>query len=148
MLADVALAPADIPSVVAPGRRVMIGVDLAGVGRLEALLSEQPGVATEVFTARELAYAHRRRRPFDHLAARFAAKEAVFKAFGTGLGAGMRWRDVEVVNGASGRPRLQLHGAAEALAASRGVERMEVSLSHSDGMAIAFVAFTAAEEKS
>ncbi|OLF15038.1 holo-ACP synthase [Actinophytocola xanthii] len=122
----------------------MVGVDLTGVGRVESLLAGQPGIEDEVFTPRELAYARHRRRPAEHLAARFAAKEAVFKAFGTGLGAGMRWRDVEVVNGASGRPRLHLHGAAAALAESRGVERMTISLSHSDGIAIAFVALTAA----
>lgn len=118
--------------------RVLVGVDLVSVQRVTSLLA-QPDVAGEVFTARELRYAAGRRRRGEHLAARFAAKEAVFKALGTGLSGGVGWRDVEVVNAASGRPRLRLSGAAEAIAGCFDVRSMEISLSHLDGVALAFV---------
>ncbi|WP_306364886.1 holo-ACP synthase [Nocardia sp. CC227C] len=124
--------------------RVSVGVDIAAVERVRTLLSDQPALAVEIFTERELAYAHGRRRRAEHLAARFAAKEAVVKAFG----AGMPWRDIEVVNSTSGRPRLRLSGVAATAAAARGVEAMDVSLSHSGGFAIAVVVFTISEEES
>lgn len=125
--------------------RVLVGVDLASVGRVTSLIGTQPGIEQEIFTRRELAYAGTRKRFGEHLAARFAAKEAVFKALGTGTGASMRWRDVEVINGASGRPRLRMTGAADRAAQEQHIERTEISLSHSEGMAIAFVAMTAAD---
>jgi holo-[acyl-carrier protein] synthase len=100
----------------------------------------EPDLAREVFTARELRYAEHRRGRNEHLAARFAAKEAVFKALGTGLAGGACWRDVEVVNGASGRPRLRLAGAARSIAGRAGVRSMEISLSHTAGLAVAFAA--------
>jgi holo-[acyl-carrier protein] synthase len=127
-----------MPADTAP--RVLVGVDLVGVERVASLLAGTPDLAGEVFTARELAYADGRCRQGEHLAARFAAKEAVFKALGTGLAAGVRWRDVEVVNGASGRPRLRLSGAADVIAARAGVRSMEISLSHAAGLALAITA--------
>ncbi len=65
-----------------------------------------------------------------HLAARFAAKEAISKAFGTGIGKEMGWKDLEIVREPSGAPRVQLHGRAEAYAKERGVQAIHVSLSH------------------
>ena len=65
-----------------------------------------------------------------HLAARFAAKEAISKAFGTGIGHEMGWRDLEIVREPSGAPRVQLHGKAEAHAKAKGVQAIHVSLSH------------------
>jgi holo-[acyl-carrier protein] synthase len=120
--------------------RVLVGTDLVSVGRVASLLAAHPDLAREVFTARELRYAANRRRPDEHLAARLAAKEAVLKALGTGLARGVRWRDVEVVNGAGGRPRLRLAGAARSAADRAGVRSTEVSLSHTAGLAIAFAA--------
>jgi holo-[acyl-carrier protein] synthase len=75
------------------------------------------------------------------MAARFAAKEAVLKAFGTGLGQRMRWTDVEIVNELTGRPRVHLHGEVAAWARRRGMTDpdtfLDVSLSHTDGLAVA-----------
>ncbi|MBF6498641.1 holo-ACP synthase [Nocardia cyriacigeorgica] len=119
---------------------IFVGVDIAGVDQVAARMSGRPGLAELVFTERELGYAGGRGRRAEHLAARFAAKEAVFKA----LGGALPWRDVEVVNGASGRPRLRLHGAARAAAERKGIRDMEISLSHTDGVAIAFVVLTTA----
>ncbi len=128
------------------GSRVLIGADLVSVDRVASVLAAQPDLAREVFTARELRYAAARRRGNEHLAARFAAKEAVFKALGTGLSRGMRWRDVEVVNAANGAPRLLLAGRADVIAKRAGVWSAQISLSHAAGFALAFAALQCAAE--
>jgi holo-[acyl-carrier protein] synthase len=112
-------------------------VDAVKVQRMERLIGDHPEGARDIFTERELAYCEGRRRSADHLAARYAAKEAVFKAFGTGVTRRMRMTEVEVVNDAAGRPRIVLDGAAAAFAESRGLADLDVSLSHTDGLAIA-----------
>jgi holo-[acyl-carrier protein] synthase len=83
-----------------------------------------------VFLEGEVAYANTMKFPHLHLAARFAAKEAISKAFGTGIGRELGWRDLEIVREPSGAPRVQLHGRAEAYAKTRGVQAIHVSLSH------------------
>lgn len=114
-------------------------MDLVSVGRVTRLLTQQPEAVDALFTAREQAYCHGKRRRFEHLAGRFAAKEAVLKAFGTGVGPRMRWTDVEIVNTPLGRPRVRLHGAVAAKARARGVHEIDVSLSHTADLAIAQV---------
>ena len=101
------------------------------------LIAEQPAILATIFTARELAYCDRKRRRHEHLAARFAAKEAVLKALGTGLGPGMAWTEVEVVNEINGRPVAHLHGAVATYAAGRGLVTLDISLSHTADLAIA-----------
>ncbi|MDO0937270.1 holo-ACP synthase [Streptomyces sp. DG2A-72] len=118
--------------------RVLIGTDLVAVERVERLLEGQPGLAERVFTARELAYCTgRSSRAADHLAARFAAKEAVMKALGTGASAGVEWTDVEIVNRLDGRPVLKLHGRARQIADRKRVTQTEISLTHTAGLALA-----------
>ena len=75
----------------------------------------------------------------ERLAARFAAKEAVAKAFGTGIGRAMAFHEIEVTNQATGQPAIALHGAAAATAAARGSPSIHLSLSHTATYAIAFV---------
>jgi holo-[acyl-carrier protein] synthase len=91
-----------------------------------------------VFTEDEQAYCRQRRDPVERFAARFAAKEAVLKAMGVGLGA-CPFREIEVVRAESGAPSLALHGAAAELAASRGIASWHVSLTHTSTMAEALV---------
>jgi holo-[acyl-carrier protein] synthase len=117
--------------------RLGIGVDAVKVERVQRLLSQHPDRATDIFTERELAYCRSKRRAADHLAARFAAKEAVLKAFGTGVAQRMRLTEVEVVNDAVGRPRVNLAGTVAQFARRRGLADLDVSLSHTDGLAIA-----------
>ena len=120
------------------------GVDLAPVDRVEQLV-ERHGerFLSRVFTAGEQAdVATSRRRRSERLAARFAAKEAVLKALGTGWSGGIAWTDVEVVTDPSGAPRVRLHGKAAERATGLGVVRWAVSLSHAGGMAVASVVGT------
>jgi holo-[acyl-carrier protein] synthase len=119
------------------GPAARVGVDLVDVARVSRLLAEHPGGADELFTPAEIAYCRRKRHQEVHFAGRFAAKEAVLKALGTGLGQQMRWTDVEVVNGPLGKPNVSLHGEVAARAARRGLTGIDVSLSHSAGLAIA-----------
>ena len=112
-----------------------IGVDVVDVGHVERIFAANPAGAAQVFTAREQAYCAGRKRHSEHLAARFAAKEAVLKAIGTGLGPRMRWTDVEIVNDVFGRPRVVLGGQIAAAAARKGLGDIAISMTHSVGMA-------------
>ena len=93
-----------------------------------------------VFTADEKAYAEKsRKRSAEHLAVRFAAKEAVLKALGTGWRNGIAWTDIEVVRAASGQPSLQLTGRALEIATEKGITEWHLSLSHTATLAQASV---------
>lgn len=116
---------------------VRIGVDAIRVDRLERVIGADAGRRRAVFTERELDHCGGRRREFEHLAARFAAKEAVLKVLGTGITRGVRLTDVEVINDRRGRPGIVLAGTAAELARERGVRQIDVSLTHTDGLAIA-----------
>ena len=117
------------------------GVDLAEVARIERMLQEHPDRFTErVFTEVERRYANEGGgRRAERYAARFAAKEAAFKALGTGWRSGISWTDVEVVHGADGAPTLRVHGRFAEEARARGVTRWIVSLTHTDHLAMASV---------
>lgn len=117
-----------------------IGVDIVETKRIESSL-ERFGdrFLHRVFLEGEIAYCQSMKFPARHFAARFAAKEAVSKAFGTGIGEHMGWHDIEVCRKERGEPCLVLHGAAELLARSLFVTDTFVSLSHSDSYAVANV---------
>ncbi|MDG4864657.1 holo-ACP synthase [Streptomyces sp. T-3] len=116
---------------------IAVGVDLVRVARVRRLLEDNPAAEREIFTERERDYCACRRDRYIHLAARFAAKEATFKALGTGVGPGCRWTDVEVVNTRLGRPTLRLTGGATRT--TETVSSAEISLSHTGDYAIASV---------
>jgi holo-[acyl-carrier protein] synthase len=117
---------------------VGVGVDLCEVDRMRRTLARTPGFATRVYTDAEREHCGRRRDPAEGLAARFAAKEAVLKALGRGLGA-CSFRDIEVVRASSGAPSIALHDTAARLAAEHGVTTWYVSLTHTATMAEAVV---------
>ena len=94
-----------------------------------------------IYTEREIAYVRRKANQYERFAARFAAKEAGMKALGTGWRRGVRWKDFEVVNLPSGRPTLELHGAAKAIAEQLGVRNISLSLTHTTETGMAFVVF-------
>jgi len=90
-----------------------------------------------VFTERERAYCDKMKFPERHYAARFAAKEAISKTFGTGIGKETGWRDMEILRRDSGEPYVVMHGAGKAYAEGRGITEIMVSLSHADHYAAA-----------
>jgi holo-[acyl-carrier protein] synthase len=118
-------------------QRIQTGVDIVWVDRVARLVREHGAFQEQIFTDEELAYCLPRRRRYEHMAARFAAKEAVLKAFGSGLAERMRWTDVEIVRGAAGRPSVRLHGRVAERAAERRLIDLDVSLSHTEGLAVA-----------
>jgi len=119
---------------------VGIGVDVVHIPRIRGAIERwQERFLGRVFTPDELAYARRRRDPAEHLAARFAAKEATLKALGTGLAMGARWREVEVRRARGEPPRMALSGRTAALGAARGVRVLHVSLTHDGDYAVAQV---------
>ncbi|MDB4948069.1 MAG: holo-acyl-carrier-protein synthase [Gemmatimonadetes bacterium] len=119
---------------------VGIGVDLASVARVDGLLARRGDQAlARLFTPAEARRCREGRHPPESFAARFAAKEAFFKALGTGWGRGGAWTDVEVVSADSGAPSIRLSGGAAALAEQRGVRSIHVSLTHTGDTAAAFV---------
>jgi holo-[acyl-carrier protein] synthase len=115
-----------------------IGIDAVDLPRFRRVLERRPTIVERVFTPGELAYAEASTDPAPHLAARFAAKEAVLKALGVGIGA-VGWRDMEVLRSDGGAPSLSLTGRAADLGQRRGVTRWHVSLSHTDTVAVASV---------
>jgi len=111
-----------------------IGVDLCEVPRMRTTLARTPGVAVRVFTEAERAYCERRKDPTERYAARFAAKEAVMKAMGVGLGA-FGFHDVEVVKARSGAPSIRLSGKAAVLADSLGITEWRLTMTHTASLA-------------
>ena len=115
-----------------------IGIDLVDIERFRRSLERTPSMRTRLFTEIELAYVAPQADPVPSLAARFAAREAVMKALGVGLGA-FSFHDVWVERAESGKPSLLLAGRAAELAAHAGVAEWHLSLTHSDVMAAAYV---------
>ena len=117
-----------------------VGVDLVETARIEHSL-ERFGerFLHRVFTAGEIEYCQSMKFPARHFAARFAAKEAVSKAFGTGIGKAMGWRDIDVHRQESGQPFVLLAGGAKQLATERKISAVWISLSHTDQHATAMI---------
>jgi holo-[acyl-carrier protein] synthase len=115
---------------------VGLGTDLVEIERFRLAVQRRVRLPERLFSDDERSYAFRHRDPVPRLAARFAAKEAVMKALGVGLGA-FKLRDVEVVRKRGGAPMVGLHGKAAVLADERGVASWHLSLTHSESMAMA-----------
>ena len=127
---------------------VGIGIDVFSVRRMARQLSKDGvGLRESLFTPEEIAYCEGKRSPAPHYAARFAAKEAAYKALGDGQPAGVSWRDAEVRNDASGRSRLVLHGALKDAASGVRADRIFLSLSHTREWAVATVVLESSEAR-
>src|SRR6201993_1004163 len=117
-----------------------IGVDLIECARIQHALDRfGDRFLHRVFTEGEIAYSMSMKFPARHLAARFAAKEAVAKAFGTGIGKSVGWRNIDIRKRESGEPFLVFSGPAESFAAERGVVSALITLSHTESYAVACV---------
>jgi len=117
-----------------------IGIDIVDIGRVESLLSRYGDrFVQRVFTDEEAAYARKSVKPAERLAGRFAIKEAVLKAFGTGKSQGIRWRDIETVRGRMGRPQVKLYGKAANYLKLINGNTVHSTITHDGGKAVAFV---------
>ena len=114
------------------------GVDIVETGRIQRSLKKfGQRFLNRIFLPGEIAYAQSRKYPNRHLAARFAAKEAVSKAFGAGIGKQLGWRDIEVCRKESGEPYIVLHGKGAQLLKARRARITTITLSHTDNYAAA-----------
>jgi holo-[acyl-carrier protein] synthase len=121
-----------------------IGVDIVQNERIQQSLDRFGArFMNRIYTQNEIAYCSACANPAIHYAARFAAKEAAFKALGTGWAAGVQWKDFEVQRLASGKPELHVYGVALERATTMGVTRFHVTLSHDQLMSCAVVIFEA-----
>jgi len=115
-----------------------IGIDVVEVDRIESAIARHgEPFLSRLFTDAERAYCGAQKRSALHYAARFAAKEAVSKALGTGIGGEAGWLDLEIVRNPSGAPTLALHGAAAEFAATKGISEIQISLTHAKDYAAA-----------
>ena len=121
------------------GNVLGVGVDLTEVARIRSA-HEKHGAAflEKVFTPAEQKLCLTKADPYPSLAARFAAREAASKAFGTGIGAEFSLTSVGVLNGEGGEPIVELDDKAKALLVARGATRLLISLTHTDTLAQAF----------
>jgi holo-[acyl-carrier protein] synthase len=119
---------------------VGIGVDLVECARIQRSIDRfGDRFLHRVFTDGEIEYSMSMKFPARHLAARFAAKEAVSKAFGTGIGKAMGWRNIDIRKKSSGEPFLVFSGPAQELAVARGVASALITLSHTAHHAVAMI---------
>ncbi len=117
-----------------------VGTDLVEVARIERILKKwRERFTLKVFSDREIRYCSEKVCPARHFAARFAAKEAFLKGLGLGMGNGVRFRDVEVINRAEGKPVLELHERARDMIERAGIRGSHLSISHTERYAMAFV---------
>ena len=119
-------------------RIIGLGTDIVEIARIERSITQlgEPFLA-RVFTAEERAYCGHLRTAAACYAARFAVKEAVAKALGTGIGEQLAWLEITVQREPSGRPRVVLSGVGAKTAAALGVAEIHISLSHSEHYAVA-----------
>ncbi|MBP7126295.1 holo-ACP synthase [Myxococcota bacterium] len=128
------------------GRILGVGTDVVTIPDFERRMERSPGLEQSVFAPEESAYCRSMARPAQHFAARFAAKEAVLKALGTGWAEGVDFRDVVVVRDARGAPSVRLEGGAAARLEGRSA-RVHLSLSHAGETAMAVAVLEAGEDR-
>jgi holo-[acyl-carrier protein] synthase len=116
-----------------------LGIDLIEVDRVAAKISKKTGFRKLVFSNKEIAYCEKKTNKFEHYAARFAAKEAFFKAIGTGWRNGTAFNEIEITNNKSGKPEIFFLGKTATSIAEMKLGKISVSLSHIKTMASAVV---------
>src|ERR1700755_1672862 len=115
------------------------GIDIIEVERIAFRVGRDNGFKELVFSKDEMSYCDSKASPFEHYAARFAAKEAFLKAVGRGWDSGLKWNEIEIVNETIGKPVLRITGTTEEMLAPMGIRTIHVSLSHLKSMATAIV---------
>ena len=114
------------------------GVDIIEVARVRNAVNKWGDrFIKKIFTDKEIEYSKKKRFMFQHLAARFATKEAVVKALGDGWQGQVTWKDLEILNEENGKPRVNLLGRAEQVKQEKGISDIIVSMSHTENYAVA-----------
>lgn len=113
-----------------------IGTDIIEIRRITKALSRNPKFAERLFTSQELEYYKKKNMKPQHIAGGFSAKEAVLKALGTGL-KGFRWKDIEILRSASGKPMVRFGGDVRQFVADSGIGTIHITISHSRSFATA-----------
>ncbi len=126
---------------------VSMGVDIVEVERIRAIMKRSPAFVERSFSCEERAYCDATAQPEYHYATRFAAKEAVLKALGTGFSRGIKAADVEVVLGSKGKPHVRLKGRAAAVAKEQGILEIPLSLSYTHSEAVACALALTADDR-
>ena len=127
---------------------ITCGTDIVEIDRIKAAVKKTPAFLDRIFTAGEQSYCMTKKAGhFSSLSARFAAKEAVAKALGTGFGSTTNPLEIEILNDSYGKPYILLNGKTKETFESMGAENIDISLSHSRDYAIAFAVITYKEEK-
>jgi holo-[acyl-carrier protein] synthase len=116
-----------------------IGTDIIDVKRVEKMLSKGKQYLEAVFTEKEINYCENKARKAEHYAARYAAKEAILKAVGTGWRGKLTYHDIEIINDNSGKPQVFVQGEVRNLFDLNKIRTTSISLSHTKETAIAFI---------
>lgn len=128
--------------------KITCGTDIIEINRIKNTIGKTPSFLNRIYTKQEQEYCFDKKGGrFHSLAARFAAKEAVSKALGTGMGANARPIEIEVVNNSAGKPYIVLKGATEKYFKSISAENIDISLSHGRNYAVAFAVIMYKEAK-
>ncbi|HEY2348200.1 MAG TPA: holo-ACP synthase [Puia sp.] len=115
------------------------GIDIIEVDRIAVRVGRDNGFKEFVFSKDEMIFCDAKASPFQHYAARFAAKEAFLKAVGRGWDTGLQWNEIEITKETNGKPALRITGTTEKMLAPLGIRIIHVSLSHLKSMATAIV---------
>ncbi len=113
-----------------------IGVDIIEINRIKEAIINKTRFKDRFFTPAEVSYCEGHKLPWSYYAGRFAAKEAVVKALGTGF-RGFKWQDIEIIKDGLGKPEVILHNNAEKIAQELQIEEIMISISHSRDYAVA-----------
>ena len=116
-----------------------VGIDMIEVERVAEKINKESGFREMVFSKTEIAYCESKKNKFESYAARFAAKEAFFKALGTGWAENTQFNEVEILNNKEGKPEVQLLGSTLETINAMGIKKILVSLSHIKTIASAVV---------
>ena len=129
-------------------RIIGIGTDITECPRIGRMILEHgEQFLRRVYTEREIEYCNARKLSTEHFAGRWAAKEAVLKAMGTGWIRGVSWSDIEILNETGGAPKVMLHGGTRDIAESRGVGEILVTISHCRTYATAYAIAMMAQDQ-
>lgn len=115
------------------------GIDIIEVERIKDRISKIQGLKEKIFTGKEITYCESKKNKAQHYAARFAAKEAFFKAIGTGWRDGLEFIEIEILNDALGKPEVFLHGKTKKFSERNAIKNIHVSLSHLKNLVTAII---------